>query len=280
VDSRNRDSELYPSANSFRVHLQQPLREIERIELVNLRMANTRLTISQNVNCISFSSSSIQTSMKTFTIPQGHYSPSELATEITGAISGITAATCEWRADLGRFLFSREQATTDAFFLQVNTDELRQILGFSTGGLYESQDVPSAPRADVIFQLFSNNDIYANRRILLSEQLSNYDQAGYVFLDIEELRNIRVESAGKLDSSGNVIGGGGRLCFAPVLLNADPGGFQEFRENSDCLMSIDFDPVVARLDRLSVRLRDQAGDLIDFRGRDTVAFCLRTYTRV
>jgi len=279
ANSNQRDEELYEDPNFYRLHLQTPLREIERIELVNLRMPNTRLTIKNNVNCISFSSSAIQTSMKTFSIPQGFYTPTELAAELTGAISGITGATCEWRSDLGRFLFSRDQASTDAFFLQVNTDEMRQILGFKTADRYESQDVPSAPRADVIFQLFSNNDIYANKRILLSEQLSNYDQSGFVFLDIEEFRSVRVECAGKLDTDGNVIGGNARYSFAPIMLSTEAGGFQVFRENSDNLMHVDFNPTLARLDRITVHWRDYAGDPIDFRGRDANSFILRVYSK-
>jgi len=274
-ESNARDTGIYPDPNSYRLHLQAPIREIRRIELVNLKIPNVKFSIDDNVNLLSVSSVSLRTSMKTFTIPRGLYSPDELASELTNALLNLTGMTVVWRGDIGKFLFYRS-ATFSDFDVQINTVELQKIMGFTDGEKRTSYEVPSQPISDSIFNLYSNNAGYVGNKILFSDTLGNPDLNGYIYLDIEELRNARVDCAGKLMPGGQVDATAGARCsFAPILMDVASGGYKYFYEKSNNVMAIDFQPNLARLDRLTVTWRSNTGELIDFNGRDSASFMLR-----
>ena len=274
-ESSARDTNIYPNPNSYRLHLQTPLREVNRIELMNLRVPNTLYVIDDNVDLISVSSSSSTTAMKTFSIPRGHYSPSDLALELTRAMYNLTLVQIAWRADLGKFFFYRAATTVD-FNVTINTTELQDIMGFTDGLTRVSYEVPSQPISDATFVLYANNASYGGYKILFSDRLANTNNFGYIYLDIEELRNTRVDCAGKLaDDRGSVQVSSSRCSFAPIMLDADAGSFQTFFENSQTSTAIDFNPRLARLDRLTIHWRNRDGDLIDFNGRDANSFMLR-----
>lgn len=272
-ESHERDKETYENPNHFRLHLQNPLREVKRVELVNLRVPNTLYVIDDNVDLISISSSSSTTSMKTFSIPRGHYSPSALALELTRAVYNITLVQIAWRSDLGKFFFYRSASTVD-FNVTINTTELQNVMGFTDGLPRVSYEVPSQPISDSNFVLYANNATYGGYKILFSDQLANTNNFGYIYLDIEELRSTRVECAGRLGDSG-VAASSSRFSFAPILVDADAGNFLTFFENSGSSSAIDFTPRIAKMDRLTINWKNREGELIDFNGRDANSFMLR-----
>ena len=50
ADSKNRDVALYPSGNSYVLHLTRPIKNIERVDLVSARVPNTMWNCTQGSN--------------------------------------------------------------------------------------------------------------------------------------------------------------------------------------------------------------------------------------
>ena len=50
ADSHNRDSALYPSGNSYVLHLTTPIKNIERVDLVSARVPNTLYNLTNGSN--------------------------------------------------------------------------------------------------------------------------------------------------------------------------------------------------------------------------------------
>jgi hypothetical protein len=53
ADSKNRDVQLYPSGNSYVLHLTTPIKDIERVDLVSARVPNTVFNMTAGSNVIS-----------------------------------------------------------------------------------------------------------------------------------------------------------------------------------------------------------------------------------
>ena len=59
ADSRNRDLTLYPSGNSYVLHLTTPVKNIERVDLVSARVPNTIPNLSRGSTVLSINSSNV-----------------------------------------------------------------------------------------------------------------------------------------------------------------------------------------------------------------------------
>ena len=96
ADSANRDANLYPSGNSYVLHLTQPIKNIERVELVSARVPNTvyNLVIGSNVLTVNTSNVSMN---------PGFYSVYTLAQDIS-ALQTISALA--YVPEEGHFIFS------------------------------------------------------------------------------------------------------------------------------------------------------------------------------
>ena len=117
ADSANRDTNLYPSGNSYVLHLTLPIKNIERVELVSARVPNTmyNLTIGSNVLTVNTSNVSMN---------PGFYSVYTLAQDITAL---QTTATLTYTPEEGHFIFSG----ATQFTIKINSQELATMLGIA-----------------------------------------------------------------------------------------------------------------------------------------------------
>jgi len=252
ADSRNRDLTLYPSGNSYVLHLTTPVKNIERVDLVSARVPNVMYNLTQGSNVLSINGSNVS-------INPGFYSVYGLAQALT-----TTTLTLDYLPDEGHFIFS----STRAFTVFIHSAELARMLGLSRGVLYTSALAgPTDPS-------------YAGKQVLRSVTLVDMSLNDYVFLDVDELRTpSHVDTGALVSSSGTVSGSNANRNFAPVIMDVSSGCIKNFHENKDYRVSVSYPEPIVSLQRLTVRWVDKNGTPLDFRGWETNAFVLRIHVR-
>jgi len=252
ADSANRDSALYPSGNSYVLHLTTPIKNIERVDLVSARVPNTMYNLTNGSNVISINSSNVS-------LNEGFYSVYGLAQALT-----TTTITLEYLPDEGHFLFSK----ATSFTLFIHSQELATMLGLTKGALYTSGLAgPTDPT-------------YSVKYIVRSTTLVDLSQNEYIFLDIDELRTPSHVDTGSLQgNTGTVSGSNANRNFAPVIMDVGSSCIKNFHENKDYRVSVDYPEPIGSLQRLTVRWVDKSGAPLNFRGWETNAFVLRLHIR-
>ena len=258
ADSTNRDVQLYPSGNSYVLHLTSPVKNVERVDLVSARVPNTmaNLNVGSIVTTITTPSGSVSVSLN-----PGFYSVYGLAQALTSAITNVIV---EYLPDEGHFLFS----STTSFTIFIHSQELATMLGIAKGTLHTSALAgPTDPS-------------YATKYILRSSTLVNMSLNEYVFLDIDELRTpSHVDTGAITGSLGTITGSNTNRSFAPVMMDVGSGCIKTFTENGDYAISATYPEPIASLQRLTVRWVDRTGSPVNFRGWETNAFVLRLHIR-
>ena len=252
ADSANRDVQLYPSGNSYTLHLTSPIKNVERVDLVSARVPNTMYNLTTGSNVVSVSSSNVS-------LNEGFYSVYGLAAALTTA-----TLTLEYLVDEGHFLFS----STTSFTIFIHSQELSTMLGIAKGTLLTSALAgPTDPA-------------YATKYILRSSTLVNMSLNEYVFLDIDELRTpSHVDTGAITGSLGTITGSNTNRSFAPVMMDVGSACIKNFHECKDYSVSVTYPEPIASLQRLTVRWVDKSGAPLNFRGWETNAFVLRLHIR-
>jgi hypothetical protein len=251
ADSKNRDVTLYPSGNSYVLHLTTPIKDIERVDLVSARVPNTVFNCTNGSNVISINSSNVS-------INPGCYSVYGLAHALT-----TTTLTLEYLQDEGHFIFS----SSTPFTLVVHSQELATMIGISKGSHTSALAGPTDPA-------------YATKYILRSSTLVDLSLNEYIFLDIDELRTpSHVDTGSITGSKGTITGSNANRNFAPVMMDVGSACVKNFHENKDYQVSVSYPEPIASLQRLTVRWVDKTGAPLNFRGWETNAFVLRLHIR-
>ena len=246
VSSVNRNTSLYPNGNSYTLFLTDTIKNIKKVELLYGSVPNTILNVSNGTNVISFSNLvTKQTTdlsiLQNFSIPIGFYGASGIANEITNAVSNVTGITMTYLSNEGKFLFTRPNAS-NIFTMNVNTQELATLLGFSGPGLVNSTNV--AVQTSLTVPLYSDNTTYIGQEFIKSTKVASLNPAEGVFLDIPELRTICNDDAQQLTttsftSNGVVIntnttsGQNVSRSFGIIPMDVSSGAIKRFKKSSE-----------------------------------------------
>ena len=253
ADSDNRDTSLYPSGNSYVLHLTTPIKNIERVDLVSARVPNTMYNITDGANIFAIGATNLS-------IRKGFYSAYGMAATITSN----ALVTLDYLPDEGKFIFSN----AGAFSITIQSEEFAKIVGLSNNTTYSATVSTSLDPG------------YAGKYIVRSTTMVDLTLNEYVFLDIDELRTPHNVDARKLDgSSGTVSGSNANRAFAPVIMDVGSACIKNFHENKDYRISVEYPEPINVLQRLTVRWFDKDGKLLDFRGWNTNAFVLRIHVK-
>jgi hypothetical protein len=257
VDSRTRDSNLFPNGNAYSVYLTNPIKNIKRVELVSASVPNTmyNLTFGSNVLIVGGTSN--------VSLAPSFFTSNTLPTEITNTGRMPTGMAVTYSANEGKFLFSN----TSSFTLNVTTQEMATILGLPFGTVLNSTQVTSA---DLVY---GTNASIVNKYIIKSSNVSDFTTNEMVFLDIEELRNQKLHLGSKI--SGNTfVSSSASHAFGPIPLDVQPNTVKTFKL-ADYDLSVDYPHVVEKLSRLTVNWRNINGNLLNFNGSNNNSFILR-----
>lgn len=249
VDSKNRDTNLYPHGNTYVLHVPTTIKNVIKADLVSARVPNTMYNLTNGTNVFSTSSLISPVSMN-----PGFYSAQLLADEINERLN-IREAIQYSQAE-GKFLYLTNESTST---ITINSTELAKMLGLQVSNTYTVSPL------DVAISGFS----YAVK----SEKVVDFSLNEYVFLDIEEFRSPFFSDAKSMPLSGTNAGN----MFAAIPMDVPSTHVKNFKENTDYEVSIDVNPRQT-LSRLTVHWYDKDLKPLNFRGFDNNGFILRLHT--
>jgi len=266
VDSRQRDTALYPDGNTYTLHLTTPIRNIAQVDLVSATVPNTIYNLTNGTNVMTINATNI-------TLSNGFYSTDTLVSEFNASTQvASSVATLVYSKAEGRFILHGSFTT-----LTINSSELATLLGLSTG----SQTVLAR----------SSNPVYAASTVITganyvkSTTLPLMNINDYIWLDIREFRTPRTMDARRLVSAqlqSNVslqttLSNTAATSFALIPLDVNSGEIKSFKEGNDYTMSIEFPSRLDSLDRLTIRWLNLSGQPVNFQGFNTNSFTLRVH---
>ena len=252
VDAANRDSNLYPSGNSYTLHLTRPIRNIERVDLVSARVPNTMYNLTDGSNVFQINGTS------NVSLNQGFYGAYTLAQ----AVTSNAIVSLDYLPQEGHFVFS----SASVFTLEIQSQEFATMVGLTKGVTY------TASIATVL------DPAYSGKYVVRSTTLVDFSLNEYIYLDIDELRTpFNVDTGALQGTSGTISGSNANRSFAPIIMDVGSACIKNFHENKDYRVSVDYPEPINSLQRLTVRWVDKSGTLLDFRGWNTNAFILRLH---
>lgn len=274
VSSENRDTERYPSGNSYTMVITHPIKFIKRVELLHASVPNTLYNISVGTDVIQVSNTTTTSSgtPTTFSIPEGFYSGPGLAQELTGALSSAAGVSVTYLQNEGKFLFTR---TGNTFGVTPLSQEMADALGMTLGATLDSQAV--ATETDTNLPLFSGHSRYTGKNFVKSTKVANLHPHEGIFLDIEELRTNNNEDAVPL--VGNTFSGNNiSKSFGLIPMDVNGGEIKRYKKTSDFDFAIDYPYPIQSLAKLTVQWVDKTGNRVNFNGLEDNSFLLRFHT--
>lgn len=242
VDSRRREQGMY--GNSYVLHIQSPLKNVSRVELVSATIPNTVYNITNGSNVFDACE-----------ISNGFYSVSSLVSSVNDS-SGIGQTRLTFLPNEGKFMFY----SNVAFSITTVSSEFTRITGIKSSS--SSQLAPN-----------SLGLTYSGKYVIKSPSVANLKTPGeYVYLDIEELRRPFA-----IDATTNVYKSQNSTIFAVIPLDVSSGCLKTFKEQTDYKISIEYPKPIDSIDRLTINWRDYGGNLINFNGAEDNSCILRFY---
>jgi hypothetical protein len=282
VTSENRDTSQFPSGNAYTLYLTNPIKNIRKVELVYASVPNTLFNLTSNANFISFSNTTTQgmsnlSNLTSFSIAQGFYGASGLATEITNAVGNATAITASYLSSEGKFLFTRTTAAAGPFTMSINTAETARLLGFPAsvvGTAINSSNV--AVGTSLQIPVYSDNVTYRGLEFIKSTTIADLNVAEGLFLDVEELRTICNENADKLATGLDTTSGQTPSRSLGIIpLDVVSGSVKKFKKSTDYDLEVSYPYPIQKINKLTVKWLDKTGQVVSFGGSDDNSFLLR-----
>ncbi len=246
VDSKNRDSNLYPHGNNYVLHLLNPIKNVSRVDLVTAKVPNSMYNLTDGQDVLSTSSVSVSLS-------NGFYSAQTLLSEIKQRLD--VRESIEYIQSEGKFIYLTNESTS---FITINKAELAKMLGMNVNHTYTVSLLDSAISG------FSYG--------VKSERVIDLSLNEFVFLDIEEFRTPFFDDAKSLPFSGLNAGN----MFAVIPMDVPSTQVKTFKENTDYVMSMEVP--TKTLSRLTIHWLDKNLQSLNFQGYENNGFVLRIHT--
>lgn len=281
VTSENRDTTLFPYGNAYTLYLTNPIKNIKKVELLYASVPNTLLNLTSNANFISFSNTTTQvmsnlSNLTSFSIAQGFYGASGLATDITNAISNATAISVSYLSSEGKFLFTRA-TSTGPFTMCIRTAEAARLLGFSDSVVNTAiNSVNVAVQTTLNVPIYSDSVTYRGLEFIKSTTIADLNVAEGLFLDVEELRTICNENADKLATGLDTTSGQTPSRSLGIIpLDVVSGAVKKFKKATDYDLEVSYPYPIQKVNKLTVKWLDKSGQTVSFGGSNDNSFLLR-----
>lgn len=246
IDSRDRDSKLYPRPNDYVIHLKSPLRDVVSLEMLQICVPKSEDLINDNNNNFTFQETQQQIDDGTYVtaqVPNGQYQIiSELADALTTAMNSAS--------------------TTGATYT-VSCDPLTNLVTISVSGgsgifgIYNSANGEYMPGNMSSNIGFGATNVNTTSGSLTSDGVYDIDGADYIVMELEGVSNC-------MGSSDTLDG-----CFAMIpLCDVLHGSIFHGRLNDVGKCYVRFNPMLPRLTKLHIRFKRPDGTLYNFQGRN------------
>lgn len=258
VDSRTRDSNLFPYGNTFSVYLTNPLKNISKVDLISAKIPNTMYNLNFGSNVLNFGGTSNLSLVPSF------FSASTLSSEITNTGRLPSGMAVYYSTNEGKYIFY----SANTFTMNVTTTEMALLTGMPYGVVQTA----SGPVASTDL-VYGSNTTLTGKYYIKSSNVADFSTNEMVFLDIEELRNQKLNLGSKI--TGNTfVNSTASHSFGPITLDVISGSVKTFKL-ADYILSIDYPQVISKLSRITVNWRDINGNLLNFNGANNNSFMLR-----
>jgi hypothetical protein len=258
VDSRIRDSNVFPFGNAYSVYLTNPLKNISQIDLVSAKIPNSIYNLNLGSNVLNFGGTS------NLSLAPGFYSASSLANDLISTGRFPTGLSVYYSTSEGKYIFY----SASSFTMNVTTGEMATMLGMPRGVVQTASLISGT---DLVY---GTNTTLTGKYYLKSSNVSDFTTNEILFLDIEELRNQKLNLGSKI--TGNTfVNTQASHAFGPVTLDVISGSIKTFKENNDYNISVKYPQVISKLARLTVTWRDINGNVVNFNGTENNSFILR-----
>ena len=230
IDSRFRDTSLYPNCNSYRYVFPSEFHNITRIELITAEIPRTGYLITTENNTILFQETSIQESGGFYTsavVPFGNYTAPTLKNAIETAMNNSSSTGAVFNVDISslspqnKLIISSDLGGTATLF-NLKLGNLRIVLGFTPAILTGSSSYTS-------------------------DNVINLSPENYLVL---KLNNVKCSMR-----SSNVIFDNG-FCKIPL---GDTGSNKFFSTNNDFSPVVELSPPMTSLPYLDIEFYDFNG---------------------
>ena len=259
VDSRIRDSNLFPNGNAYTLYLTNPLKNISKVELVSANIPNSIYNLNLGSNVLNFGGTS------NLSLAPSFFSASTLATEITATGRLPVGISVYYSANEGKYIFY----SANSFTMNATTQEMATMLGVPFG-LVQTATGPVAG-TDLVY---GANTTLTGKYYIKSSNVADFTTNEFLFLDVMELRNQKLNLGSKI--TGNTfVNTQASHAFGPVTLDVISGSIKTFKENGDYSLAIDYPHVIEKLSSLTVTWRDINGNPVIFNGANNNSFMLR-----
>jgi len=270
MNSNLRDTTLYPSGNSYTLHLANPLHYVTRVELVQATIPNVLQNIPDGEDIINVEGS-------TFSISPGFYSAGQLRSELQQTIQVPIGINVSYLTGEGKYLFYRDKTDSRGSFTLKPSDRIHRLLGFNdTTTKISSTSVSTT--APATFPLYSEHQRYASYEYIKSDSIVDITTDNFLYLDVEEFKTTFLHQGQKVVSN-NFNSSGSTNSFGPINLDTNPGETKVFKETVDFSYGIDFDPPMSQISRMTIKWRNSNGDILNFNGLNENSFILRVKCR-
>lgn len=258
VDSRIRDSNVFPFGNAYSVYLTNPLKNISKIDLVSAKVPNSIYNLNLGSNVLNFGGTS------NLSLASGFYSASSLANDIISTGRLPAGLSVYYSTSEGKYIFY----SASSFTMNVTTAEMATMLGMPRGSV---QTAALIAGTDLVY---GSNTTLTGKYVLKSSNVADFTTNEILFLDIEELRNQKLNLGSKI--TGNTfVNTLASHAFGPVTLDVISGSIKTFKENNDYNISVEYPQVISKLARLTINWRDINGNIVNFNGTENNSFILR-----
>lgn len=251
VDSRRRSE---PYGNAYTLFIQNPLKNVTKVELVSATVPNTIYNITDGVNIFSLNQTT------NCSIANGFYSTTCLIDAVNKSETGSDVSLA-FLCEEGKFIFYGQ----NDFTIDVFSSEFLNVAGFGEATTLVSN---LATTSNGIY-----SSTYLGKNFVKASSVANFKTCGeYIYLDIDELRRPY-----SIDAVNNVYNSQSSTIFAIIPLDVSSGCIKTFKELTDYKISVEYPKPIDQIDRLTIEWKDFHGNIVNFNGVDENAFILRFY---
>lgn len=243
VDSKNRDTTLFPYGNNYVVSLPHVIKSVVRVDLVTAKVPNSMYNLTNGSNVLS-------TNTLTLSLNPGFYSAQLLSEELNDRLN--VNESIEYIQAEGKFVYLTNDSTSS---LTVSSQEMSKMLGLAQSKTYTVSALP------VAISGFSYG--------VKSDRVVDFSLNEFVFLDIEEFRTPFFSDASSSTNAGNM--------FAVIPMDVPSTLVKTFKENTDYVMSQQLTSQQT-ISKLTIHWYDKNLKHLNFQGFENNGFILRVHT--
>jgi hypothetical protein len=234
VDSRIRDTTLYPSPNDYYIPFDDDITDVLSAQLIYLDVPFTNYLVNQYYNSINitYKVEGITDTTKTVVVATGDYTNANFIIALQDALNvsfGNNKIIVSYNISLDNYIFT--SSNYFSFNFQGQTNNLAMLLGFNKDKNYIS--------------------INPSNYIITSEFKRNFNYNNYIILDIDQFDLLK-----SIDRNLN-------KSFAMIPINYDVLNLSDHPQYIKI-----FSPPIPRMTRLHIQLSDRFGNAYDFQNQD------------